>query len=373
MGRNIVRNRTIAAFCKNYAVKCFCSQGLELSPIIHRCNKGMMADNSLADFLDKAFLARPSLLDPDNQSALRLFAGFYEGEPRLLADIFAGTLLLTAYCESTGDAQVLLDTAQRYYQERIPWLSCVIQKQRLAKDMSLKCGKISFGSEPAAYIRENGIRYALDLTVSQGATFYLDTRALRVWLKENSRGLEVLNTFAYTGSLGVAALAGGAARVVQVDRNAGILGLARRSAMLNRLDLGCMKLRAVDVFSEIGNCKKKGLLYDLALLDPPFFSVTEKGKVDLVAESARLINKVRPLIKDGGLLVAINNALFLSGREYMQSLESLCRDGYLEIEQMLPVPEDSTGFPWTIVSNPPISPAPFNHPTKIVIMRVKRK
>jgi 23S rRNA (cytosine1962-C5)-methyltransferase len=332
-----------------------------------------MTDNPLTDSLDKAFLARQSLLAPDNQSALRLFAGFYEGEPRLLADIFASTLLLTSYCPSTSDAQVLLDTARRFYQERIPWLSCVVQKQRLARNPGLKCGRICFGNEPAVSIRENGILYALDLTASQDAGLYLDTRALRTWLKENSRGLEVLNTFAYTGSLGVAALAGGAAHVVQVDRNANKLGFARRSAMLNRLDLGRMKLRAHDVFSEIGNCKKEGLFFDLALLDPPFFSVTEKGKVDLVSESTRLINKLRPLIKDGGRLVAINNALFLSGQEYMQSIDVLCHSGYLEIERMIPVPEDITGFAETIVSEPPVAPAPFNHPTKIVIMRVKRK
>lgn len=309
----------------------------------------------------------------NNQSALRLFAGFYEGEPRLIADIFDRTLLLTAYCDSTSDAQILLDAAQRFYQERIPLLNCVIQKQRLAKDMVLKCGKISFGSEPASSICENGIRYALDLTAGQEASFYLDTRALRVWLKENSYGLEVLNTFAYTGSLGVAALAGGGARVIQVDRNAKLLGLARRSAMLNRLDLGRMKLRATDVFSEIGHCKKEGLFFDLALLDPPFFSVTEKGSVNLVSESTRLINKLRPLVKGGGRLVAVNNALFLSGQEYMKSIETLCHDGYLEIERMLPVPEDSTGFSQTIVAEPPVSPTPFNHPTKIVILRVKRK
>jgi 23S rRNA (cytosine1962-C5)-methyltransferase len=332
-----------------------------------------MTDNSLSYFLDKALSARQSFLGSDKEAALRLFAGFYEGEPRLVADIFGGTLVLTAYCDSTVDGQVLLDGAKRFYLEHIEWVDCVIQKQRLAKDTGLKCGKISFGSEPAAFIRENGIRYALDLTAGQDAGFYLDTKSLRVWLKKNSNGLEVLNVFAYTGSLGVAALTGGAARVTQVDRNAKILGLARRSAMMNRLDLGRMKLRSEDVFSEIGNCKKRGLLFDLVLLDPPFFSVTEKGRVDLVSESTRLINKLRPLVKDGGRLVAINNALFLSGQAYMQSLEALCHDGYVEIEQTIPVPDDITGFAETIVSIPPVSPAPFNHPTKIAILRVKRK
>jgi 23S rRNA (cytosine1962-C5)-methyltransferase len=171
----------------------------------------------------------------------------------------------------------------------------------------------------------------------------------------------------------VAALVGGATRVIQVDRNARFMELARRSAVLNHLDLSRMKSRADDVFSELGSFKKAGTLFDLVLLDPPFFSVTEKGKVDQVAEAVRLINKLRPLVKDGGHLVAINNALFLPGADYYHSLEQLCIDGYLEIEQFISIPPDITGFPATIVSAPPADPTPFNHPTKIAILRVKRK
>jgi len=151
------------------------------------------------------------------------------------------------------------------------------------------------------------------------------------------------------------------------------LELARRSSSLNRLDLGKMKLRAVDFFTETARYKKENLFFDLAIIDPPFFSVTEKGTVDMVSESARLINKLRPLIKDGGRLIAINNALFLPGKTYFEGLEDLCKDGYLEIEQIVPIPEDITGFPDTIVSSAPANPEPFNHSTKIVILRVKRK
>jgi len=69
-------------------------------------------------------------------------------------------------------------------------------------------------------------------------------------------------------------------------------------------------------------------------------------------ESARLINKVRPLINDGGLLVAINNALYVSGKEYMRTLEALCEDGYLKIKELIPVPDDCTGTPETQVGKP---------------------
>ena len=88
--------------------------------------------------------------------------------------------------------------------------------------------------------------------------------------------------------------------------------------MLNHLDLGLMKLVANDIFSEIGWLKKGQHLFEVVILDPPFFSVTEKGKVDLVSESTRMLNKVRPLVQDSGYLIAINNALFLSGQEYMK-------------------------------------------------------
>ena len=57
----------------------------------------------------------------------------------------------------------------------------------------------------------------------------------------------------------------------------------------------------------------------------------------------------------------------------MHSLKALCIDGYLSIETILPVPSDITGFPETIVGAPPVDPAPFNHATKIVVLRVRRR
>ena len=91
--------------------------------------------------------------------------------------------------------------------------------------------------------------------------------------------------------------------------------------------------------------------------------------MDQVNESARLINKVRPLINDGGYVIAINNALYVSGKEYMQTLEPLCKDGYLKIKELIPVPEDFIGYPETRAGSLITDPAPFNHSTKIVILQ----
>jgi len=108
------------------------------------------------------------------------------------------------------------------------------------------------------------------------------------------------------------------------------------------------------------------------VLDPRFVWMTEKGKGERPGSSPRRVNKVRPRVNNHGGIVAVNDSLYLSGAEYLQSIEELCSDGYLSLEEIIPVPEDVTGTPETIKGTPPVSPAPFNHPTKIVILNVKR-
>jgi len=328
-----------------------------------------MSLSALERILDQALEVRVHLIDAEHKAALRLFSGFYEGAPNLVVDLYGRTLVLFDY----GGSADVLDLAGEFLLARLPWVNCVIQKTRSAGDAALRRGIVTFGEEPTEKIREHGIWYALDLQMNQDASFYLDTRHLRRWLLDNAAGWHVLNTFAYTGSLGVAALAGGADRVLQGDRSRKFLALARKSAMLNRFDVGKMKTGAVDFYRQVAQLKKSGQLFDCVILDPPFFSISASGTVDQVNESVRLINKVRPLIKDSGYLIAINNALFLSGADYLQSLEILCADGYLTIEKFIPVPQDITGYPDTLVGVPPSDPAPFNHPTKIAVIRVRRR
>ena len=93
--------------------------------------------------------------------------------------------------------------------------------------------------------------------------------------------------------------------------------------------------------------------------------------MDQVHESARLINKVRPLVRDGGTLIAINNALFVSGADYMRTLEDLCQDGYLQLTELISVPDDVIGY--SKIAPPMTDPSPFNHSTKIAVLRVRRK
>lgn len=320
-----------------------------------------------------AINARQTLIDADKQGALRLFNGFYEGFPDLVVDRYANTIVIFDHSKPPHLPAHIIKEIQTLLLERFPFIECIVVKQRRSPDPANRNGQIVYGSQPDEQITEHGVHYSVDLQMNQDASFYLDTRNLRNWLMENAKGWQVLNLFAYTGSLGIATLAGGASHVTQSDHNRNFLSLARKSAMLNRLDLGKMKLQAADFFSQVAFHKRRKARFDCVIVDPPFFSTTGKGTVDLVNESTRVINKVRPLVRDGGCIVTINNALFLPGAAYMESLEVLCKDGYLTIDQIIPVPEDITGFPGTIQAPPPSDPAPFNHPTKIAVLGVTRK
>jgi len=321
--------------------------------------------------LEKAIDWRQSLFDIAHQSAFRLFNGFAEGNPDLVIDVYASTIVFHNYADDVPHGLSLVQEAQNYLLNHLSWLHAGIVKTRNGKTQEEKRGQLLFGEKPDRKIQEHGVWYAIDLTMNRDASFYLDTRNLRQWLIDNVQGKSVLNTFAYTGSFGVAALAGRASQVVQLDLNRQFLDLAKESYALNGYPVRRNDFIAADFFPAISQFKNRKQTFDCVLIDPPFFSTTSRGKVDQENDSARLINKVRPLINDGGILVAINNALYLSGKEYMQTLESLCRDGYLKIKELIAVPEDMVGY--NRIGAPITDPSPFNHSTKIAILEVKRK
>jgi 23S rRNA (cytosine1962-C5)-methyltransferase len=302
-----------------------------------------------------------------------LFNGFLEGYPDLVIDLYATTVVLHNYAKSPGEVQSQVQEAAACLQSRLPWLQAGILKTRNSPRADEKRGKLLFGKGPDRKAQENGVWYALDLVMHQDASLYLDTRNLRQWAKNNLRDKTVLNTFAYTGSLGVAALAGGARWVVQMDLDRQFLNLAKTSYTLNGFPIHKEDFLAGDFWNQVSRLKRAGERFDCVFIDPPFFSATSQGVLDLNKDSARLINKVRPLVKDGGWLVAINNALYVSGKEYLQTLERLCVDGYLGIAELIPVPEDCIGYPDTRLGRPVTDPSPFNHSTKIVVLEVKRK
>ena len=314
--------------------------------------------------------ARAELFDDRHEAAFRLFNGFYEGERDIAIDIYAKTAVIHSYAPPSQTSTDLIVAAQEFLLDRLPWLTAILLKSRKGVTDEAKRGVLIYGKKAADRIREHGVWYAVDLAMNRDASLYLDTRNLRNWAIDNLEGASVLNTFAYTGSFGVAAMAAGASRVEHGDLNKRFLNVAKTSYTLNGFPIKKGHFVTRDFYPHMTHLNRARSLFDCVFIDPPFFATTKKGKVDLAKNVTSLINKVRPLVKDGGRIVAINNALFFSGAEYMAALESLCVGGYVSVEEVVPVSADFTGYPETIVDKPITDPAPFNHSTKIAVLRI---
>ncbi len=320
--------------------------------------------------LQAALAARIHWLEGPHQRAFRLFNGFYEGAPWLSIDIYARTALLHNYARQPQDGWPLVHTAASFLRQALPWLQTGLVKIRHGR-LAEQQGILLWGHSPDRRLCENGVRYALALQLNRDPSFYLDTRSLRRWAKAHLAKKTVLNTFAYTGSLGVAATAGGARRVVHTDRNRRFLNVAKDSYTLNGFPIHKGDFITADFFKITARLRREKAQFDCIFLDPPFFALSPNGRVDWGQNPLRLLNKVRPLVAPGGWLVAINNALYLSGQAYLQTLHKICASGHFTIETLLPIDADFTGPAAPAGASPrlPADPSPFNHPTKIAILR----
>ncbi len=324
--------------------------------------------------LRAAITARTPLIDARHESAFRVLHGFTEGVPSLSIDVFATTLVVHDHAAPGGD-EAAARRAVEIIRASFPWVRAALWKNHRGATPEARAGVPVLGTreELARRVRENDVRYALALDAQKDAGLYLDTRNLRAWLKRNSEGKRVLNTFAYTGSLGVAARAGGASRVVHLDKSREAINVAKASYALNGFPVSKADFIVDDVFAKASKMRRAGDLFDAVIVDPPFFSSTGAGRVDLGADTSRLLDKLRPLVADGGALVVVHNALFVPGSDVHAALERMTADGYATIEELIDVPEDAGGYESTKVSAPPVDPAPWKHPTKIAVVRIRRK
>ncbi len=330
------------------------------------------SEAEIAERVVRAAALRSALLDRAHEGALCLFNGYTEGAAGLVIELFGRSLVLTTHPQLAARSRAFASELTRLLAAELPFVRSALWKTRGSSEFAVE---VVLGSEDELErrVRENGVRYALELSRHREQTLFLDTRELRAYLARELVGQSMLNAFAYTCSLGVAAAAGGAARVVHVDLNRSFLNVGKASYALNGLAVKRSDFMPGDFITISAALRKNGALFDCVIVDGPLFSSTAAGRVDLALQAQRLLNKARPLVGDGGRLIFVNNALFVSGAEQMQLLEQACQDGYLSLEQTVAVPGDVVGLLREGAPAWPSDPAPFNHPTKIAILRVRRK
>ncbi|CAJ3024797.1 SAM-dependent methyltransferase [Burkholderia pseudomallei] len=149
---------------------------------------------------------------------------------------------------------------------------------------------------------ENGVLYHVDVRNGHKTGFYVDQRENRALVAQYARDRDVLNCFCYTGGFSLAALKGGAKRVVSIDSSGDALALAQRNVAANGFDAARAQWLDADAFKTLRRLVDEGERFDLIVLDPPKFAPT-RDSVDRAARAYKDINlSGLRLLRPGGLL-----------------------------------------------------------------------
>jgi 23S rRNA (guanine2445-N2)-methyltransferase / 23S rRNA (guanine2069-N7)-methyltransferase len=166
-------------------------------------------------------------------------------------------------------------------------------------------------------VRENDLRFWINLTDYLDTGLFLDHRITRQMLAENSRNKAFLNLFAYTGSATVYAAAGGAKTTTTVDMSNTYLGWARDNMQLNNFVGEQHQFIRADVLAWLNEPATQDLRFDLIFVDPPTFSNSNKmeGVFDIQRDYSDMLHKVAGLLNPGGEIFFSTNRRTLQGLE----------------------------------------------------------
>ncbi|MDH7490633.1 MAG: class I SAM-dependent methyltransferase [Anaerolineae bacterium] len=165
-----------------------------------------------------------------------------------------------------------------------------------------------WGKEPpdTVEILEHGRKFLVDIKRGQKTGFYLDQRENRRRVAQYATDRDMLNCFCYTGGFSVYAGAAGALRIVNVDTSRDALALARRNMALNGLAVADDEYVEGDVFQVLRAYRDQGRTFDLVVLDPPKFAVSQ-AQVQAATRGYKDINLLAmQILRPGGILATFS-------------------------------------------------------------------
>lgn len=328
--------------------------------------------------LQKAFEKRELLfarLHEEKTDAYRLFQGASEGMPGLTVDRYGPLILAQTFREPLSIAQKT--EIEEFYLTALRKLSPEVKdfyfvynhRGKTSSDKPNPDHSSLFSVATPQALEEHvffegGVRF-LNRARHSGKDpwIFLDLRAGRRVLKALAPGKSMLNLFSYTCGAGVMAAQAGASEVWNVDFAKSSLEVGRRNFELNEIPTGryrnilqdCLptmrQLAGLKPGGRYGKmpriAKFEARTFDLVLLDPPTWSKSPFGAVDLVGDYPGLFKPAllctRP---DGGKILATHHVADMSYDSWVEILKRCAEKAgrpLRSIERILP-DEDFPSF-----------------------------
>ncbi|MDZ7363031.1 MAG: class I SAM-dependent methyltransferase [candidate division KSB1 bacterium] len=265
----------------------------------------------------------------------------------LTVDYYAGYLLCNYYQDFPPGRlpEIVKEFARALERNGLPFLGAVkkFRPENLShvsddKGMKIHQPVLILGDMPASRftIEENDLQFAVSFHEGHSTGLFLDIKHARQLVRQITKpGHEVLNLFSYTGGFSIAAAAGGASRVIEVDTGAKWLRWARENQALNGVTV--VRQRREDAVSFLH--KQKAAAFDLIICDPPTYSTAKSGGRFTVEKSYRLmVEDFHRVLRPSGHLLACTNYRALPKKKFFSLFVQR-----FKLAQEVPISEDFAG------------------------------
>lgn len=260
------------------------------------------AESFWKDKISAALALRKSADLPSNHTnAFRLIHGEGDGLSGLIADYYAGAIVMQAHDAGMHlDRLTIADAFKEVFGKDRTTIYYKSQSTLPGKMRDIEDDQYLAGEPlPRQVVLEYGNKFYVDWQQGQKTGFFLDQRENRKLLGKFSAGKKVLNTFCYTGGFSIYALKYGASLVHSVDASQKAVNMTSENISLNGFDPSVHQAFAADTFDFL---KETQSTYDIIVLDPPAFAKHRDARHQAVRGYQRLNAEAMRAIAPGGIL-----------------------------------------------------------------------
>ena len=262
---------------------------------------------------------RSAYYQDDLTTAFRLFNQEGDGFGGLTVDLYGDYAAFSWYNSYVYQIRKVISEA---FRQVFPEVLGAYEKIRF-KGLDYESAHV-YGQEAPDFftVLENGVLYQVFMNDGLMTGIFLDQHEVRGSLVDGlAMGKSLLNMFSYTAAFSVAAAMGGASQTTSVDLAKRSRELSQAHFQANGISTDEHRFIVMDVFEYFKYAKRKGLTYDVIVLDPPSFARNKKQTFSVAKDYHKLISQSLEILNPEGIIIASTNAANVSRQKFTEQID----------------------------------------------------
>ena len=262
---------------------------------------------------------RSAYYQDDLTTAFRLFNQEGDGFGGLTVDLYGDYAVFSWYNSYVYQIRKVISEA---FRQVFPEVLGIYEKIRF-KGLDYESAHV-YGQEAPDFftVLENGVLYQVFMNDGLMTGIFLDQHEVRGSLVDGlAMGKSLLNMFSYTAAFSVAAAMGGASQTTSVDLAKRSRELSQAHFQANGISTDDHRFIVMDVFEYFKYAKRKGLTYDVIVLDPPSFARNKKQTFSVAKDYHKLISQSLEILNPEGIIIASTNAANVSRQKFTEQID----------------------------------------------------